>query len=152
MTFRSPFLGLLLTGAPLIATAQDQSLAHYRPALDQPLIERLRRADPAKGEQIFQVKCSACHDSAKSGGHGKGPHLWNLLDRPAGRIAGFDFSPALQQASHSWSYANLDYYLTLTARAIPGVAMNFRGLRDDGDRAALIGFLRTCHDNPPPLP
>jgi cytochrome c len=74
------------------------------------------------------------------------------MGRKAGSIAGFDFSKAMKNSGHTWTFATLNYYLTRTDRAVPGLAMEFRGLRRDKDRAALISFLRTLNDNPPNLP
>ncbi|QFY89544.1 c-type cytochrome [Magnetovirga frankeli] len=146
-------LGLiLLTSGPLLAEDSAEALVNYQPELDTEVAEMIRQADPAQGQRLFLRKCSSCHDTAKGIGHGKGPNLWGLLNRPAGRAQGFAYSEALQQANFNWTYANLNYYLTRTDRAIPGVAMNFRGIKKDSQRARLIAYLRTRHDNPPPLP
>jgi cytochrome c len=142
----------MFASAPLLAEPAPQALASYRPELDREQAQRIREADPAQGALIFERKCSSCHDTGKGVGHGKGPNLWNLLDRPAGRAAGFAYSAALGQANFRWSYANLNYYLTRTDWAVPGVAMNFRGIRNDQQRAQLIAYLRGRHDQPPALP
>lgn len=142
-----------LLGWAAVAGAQEPGpLSSYDPPLPDSFAERLRNADLARGEQLFMRKCSSCHDQEKEGGHGKGPHLWNVLGRRAGSIAGFEFSEAMRNSGHTWSFATLNYYLTRTDRAVPGLAMEFRGLRREKDRADLIGYLRTRNDNPPPLP
>lgn len=131
---------------------QAGPLSVYQPGLPDSFVERLRTADTARGEQLFMRKCSSCHDQEKAGGHGKGPHLWNVLGRQAGTIEGFEFSVAMRNSGHTWSFATLNYYLTRTDRAVPGLAMEFRGLRKERDRADLIAYLRTRNDNPPELP
>ena len=133
-------------------TPQEGSLAVYQPELPPEIAAAMRTADPAAGQEIFMRKCSACHDYRKEGGNGKGPHLWNVVGRKAGTHDGFQYSDAMRNSGHSWTLANLNYYLTRTDRAVPGLAMNFRGIKNDVERATLIAFLRQQNDNPPPLP
>ncbi len=130
----------------------DGSLSEFEPALSDEFQTRLRAADAAAGEMIFMRKCSSCHDHEKTGGHGKGPYLWNIMGRKAGSASGFEYSEAMRNSGHTWNYATLNYYLTRTDRAVPGRTMDFRGIRRDAVRAKLLAFLRTLHDNPPPLP
>lgn len=135
------------------ALAADPSFAGgYRPVMTSELRTRLAQADLAAGEKFFDRKCSQCHDGTKSGGHAKGPFLWNLFGRPAASIPGFDFSDAMKQAGIAWDYATLDHYLADTERAVPGKAMNFVGIPDPALRAAVVMHLRTMNDAPPPLP
>lgn len=148
---------VLLTSAASLAAwpawAADGSFAGgFRPAMTPELKARLAQADVAAGEKFFDRKCSQCHDGTKSGGHAKGPFLWNLFGRQAASIAGFEFSEAMKRAGIAWDYATLDYYLTDTERAVPGKAMNFAGIPDPALRAAVIVFLRSLNDTPPPLP
>ncbi len=144
--------GLLVTCFPVSGAESDDSLSNFNPSLSDEFQTELRAADPSSGEMIFMRKCSSCHDHEKTGGHGKGPHLWNLMGRRAGSAPGFDFSEAMRNSGHTWDYATLNYYLTRTDRAVPGRSMDFRGIRRDTVRAKLLSFLRTLHDNPPPLP
>jgi cytochrome c len=148
------FSGLILALAtsPLLATEEPGPLSGYQPQLPGDYGSKLAAADLERARMSFMRKCSSCHDHRKQGGHGKGPHLWNLMGRRAGSAPGFEFSEGMKGSGHTWNYATLDYYLTDTKRAVPGLAMNFRGLRREKDRVLLIAFLRTLHDNPPPLP
>ena len=145
---------LLATLCPQITQAQDEPgpLSVYQPELDESFIQQLREADLQRGEALFMRKCSSCHDHKREGGHGKGPHRWNVMGRKAGSIEGFEFSEAMKGSGHTWDFSTLNYYLTRTARAVPGLAMEFRGMRREKDRAALIAFLRTLNDTPPDLP
>lgn len=151
-TLAAVVLSVALATAGAGENGQPGPLSSYQPPLPDSFAERLRSADLARGEQLFMRKCSSCHDQEKEGGHGKGPHLWNVLGRRAGSIPGFEFSEAMRNSGHTWSFATLNYYLTRTDRAVPGLAMEFRKLRREKDRADLIGYLRTRNDNPPPLP
>jgi len=130
----------------------EQSLTNFTPALSAEFKSLLNTADAAAGEELFMRKCSSCHDDFKSDVHGKGPNLWNVFGRKAGSAEGFEYSPAMRQSGHIWSYATLNYYLTRTDRAVPGRSMNFRGIRKDAQRAKLLRFLRTMNDTQPPLP
>lgn len=145
---------LFLAGLGAVpAAAADTSFATgFRPAVTPELKARLAQADAAAGAAYFERKCSQCHDGEKTGGHAKGPFLWNLFGRKAGEIAGFDFSPAMRRTGITWDYATLDHYLADTERAVPGKAMNFVGIPDAALRAAVILHLRTLNDVPPPLP
>jgi cytochrome c len=142
-------LALLLQAG---TAAAGGPLASYAPSLTPELKARLAQADLAAGEKYYERKCSQCHDALKSGGHAKGPHLWNVMGRKAGSVPGFDFSEAMKKAGIAWDFATLDYYLTDTETAVPGRAMNFVGIRDEQLRANVIAFLRTLNDNPAPLP
>ena len=132
--------------------ADGKTLAEFEPKLSDKFKKLLNSATPDEGEIIFMRKCSSCHDHEKSGGHGKGPQLWNLMGRKAGSSPGFDYSDAMHQSGHSWNFATLNYYLTNTEQAVPGRIMEFRGIRRDKVRARLLAYLRTYNDNIPSLP
>ena len=150
--FTSLALFLIIQLSHASANEAQTTLAVYKPEMSEEFILLLREADPAAGEKVFMRKCSSCHDYLKEGGHGKGPHLWNLIPRSAGTIPGFEFSEAMKDSGHAWTLDNLDYYLTRTDRAVPGLSMNFRGIRKDKTRAELIKFLWTLNDQPQELP
>jgi cytochrome c len=130
----------------------EESLRYFTPQSSDEFKQNLKHADAEKGRQYFERKCAQCHDGQKEGGHSKGPHLWNWYGRKAGSISGFEFSEGMLGSGHSWDFATLNYYLTRTDRAVPGVAMNFRGIRQDDKRAQLLAYLRTLNDELPPWP
>jgi cytochrome c len=148
-------LGIALAVGTLMggASAQEQSFAAgYKATMTPELAARLKKADLAAGDNFFERKCSQCHDGEKSGGHAKGPFLWNVMGRKAGSIPGFEFSEAMKKAGVTWDYATLDYYLANTERAVPGKAMNFAGIEDADLRAAVVLHLRKMADKPAKLP
>ena len=134
------------------ASEDQTSLAVYQPVLSDEFKEMLRNGDPSEGEAQFMRKCSSCHDHRKDGGNGKGPHLWNIMGRKAGTNPGFQYSDAMRNSGHVWTYATLNYYLTRTDRAVPGRIMDFRGISKDSERADLLLFIRSLDDDLPPLP
>ena len=52
----------------------------------------------------------------------------------------------------TWTFENLDHFLTNPKGFIPGTAMAFAGLKKPDERANVIAYLRTLSDNPVPLP
>jgi len=151
LVFTTILVSLLST--QVIAQGETlETLADFKPALSDKFIALLSEATAEQGEIIFMRKCSSCHDHEQAGGHGKGPHLWNLLGRKAGSIAGFDFSTAMSNSGHTWTLATVNYYLTNTEKAVPGRIMEFRGIRRDKVRARLLKYLIQFNDNPPLLP
>ena len=143
---------LLVTASLAWSAEEEGTLAEYQPVMSEELKEMLRNASPDAGKESFMRKCSSCHDHKQKGGHGKGPHLWNIIGRKAGSMPGFTYSDAMRNSGHTWTLDTLNYYLTKTDRAVPGRIMNFRGIRKDSDRAELLAFMRMINDNPPPLP
>lgn len=148
--------GLLITSVlgcyPASGADNEGPLSEFTPTLSDEFKLSLRAADVTAGEVVFMRKCSSCHDHEKTGGHGKGPHLWNIMGRKAGSAPDFEYSEAMRGSGHTWDYATLNYYLIRTDRAVPGRLMEFRGIRRDAERAKLLAYLRTLHDTPPPRP
>ncbi len=141
---------LVLAGSGI---AQEQSFAGgYKATMTPELAARLKKADLAAGENLFERKCSQCHDGEKTGGHAKGPFLWNVFGRKAGTAPGFEYSEPMMKAGVTWDFATLDYYLANTERAVPGKAMNFPGIEDADLRAAVVVRLRKMADKPAKLP
>lgn len=125
----------------------DKSLKHLKPVLTSEFKELLINADIKKGEAYFERKCSSCHTVEEGGAHDLGPALWGWLGRRSGSSAGFEYSNAMRSSGHTWDVASLNYYLTKTERAVPGRAMNFRGIRGDQPRAELIAYLLLFNNN-----
>jgi len=143
---------MLFVAIPAQAGGTGETLADFEPELSDEFVTLLQQANPEDGEVVFMRKCSSCHEHEKTGVHWKGPRLWNLFGRKAGSESGFVYSDAMRNSGHTWGFETLNYYLTRTDRAVPGRAMNFRGIKSDKSRAKLIAFLRTLNDDPPALP
>ncbi len=68
--------------------------------------------NPTNGATIFQ-QCTACH-SPQKGVNLVGPSLYGIVGRPAGSIAGYSYSPAIQEAANKgliWTEENITAYL-----------------------------------------
>jgi cytochrome c len=120
-------------------------------AAEQPIEVYLAKADPAKGQQVFN-KCAACHNADKGGANQLGPNLWDVIGEPIGQGKGFAFSPALAQKGGKWDWDNLSQWLSSPKAFAPGTKMTFAGLSNPEDRANVMAFLNQHSDAPKPLP
>jgi cytochrome c len=135
-------------GYPIAGVVQEGEGAA---AAEQPIEVYLAKADPAKGQQVFN-KCMACHNADKGGANQMGPNLWNVLGEPIGQGKGFAFSDALSKKGGTWNWDNLSQWLTSPRAFAPGTKMTFAGLGDRQDRANVIAFLNQHSDAPKPIP
>ena len=119
--------------------------------LAEPIEMFLSNASFEKGEKIFK-KCSACHTHKKDGENKVGPNLWNIINKPKGKSAGFNYSKELAEFGGVWTYEEMNQFLYKPKEYIKGTKMNFSGLKKVDDRANLILYLRKLSDNPAILP
>ncbi|MEH6663471.1 MAG: cytochrome c family protein [Brevundimonas sp.] len=102
-------------------------------------------ADVAAGERAF-ARCAACHTINQGGANGIGPNLYGVVGGPITHAAGFDYSPALREhaaANPTWTYDELDQFITAPSRHVRGTKMSFAGIRNTEERVALIAYLRS---------
>lgn len=107
--------------------------------------------DETRGAKVFK-KCMSCHNADKGGANGTGPNLYGVVGQAAGVHAGFSYSSAMTQSGLTWDYETLDGYLKKPTKYLSGTAMNFVGLKKEGDRAAVIAYLRAQSDTPMAMP
>jgi cytochrome c len=100
-------------------------------------------ADVAHGKLVFTQQCAACHSSNKGGATLVGPNLYGVVDRRAGAVQGYAYSPALKGAGLIWTSANLNGYLEAPARMLPGVRMPFGGIKNPAQRDDLVAYLQS---------
>jgi cytochrome c len=116
----------------------------------------LADGDAANGAKIFE-QCAACHSSQK-GVNMFGPSLYGVVGRPAGSIAGYDYSPAMQEAAKkglTWSGENIVAYLVNPHKYLedfdqdPGVRnkMPFM-LPDLQQRQDVVAYLQSLASGP----
>ena len=58
----------------------------------------------------------------------------------------------MKAAGGTWTFDELNKFLTNPRKDIPGTAMTFAGINRDRQRADVVAYLRTLSDNPVPLP
>lgn len=111
----------------------------------------LQTADPEAGQGLIRA-CAACHTFDQGGADRVGPHMWGVVGRAKGAVEGFNYSSAMQEVGGDWTFENLNGFLQRPRDYLPGTSMSYAGMRDAGDRADLIAYLRTLDENPIPLP
>jgi len=105
----------------------------------------------ASGKKVFK-KCVACHSINKDGGNKIGPALYNVVGRQVGGVSNYKYSKALAEYKKTWTFNELNGFLTKPAKWIKGTKMAYAGLSSETDRASLIKYLNQNSDNPLPLP
>ena len=120
-------------------------------APEQPIETLLAMASVEKG-QATAKQCQACHTFEKGGPNRVGPNLWGVVGRPRASESGFSYSAAMKAKGGTWTFDELNKFLTNPRGYITGTNMTFAGLARDTQRADVIGFLRTQSDSPLPLP
>ncbi len=109
----------------------------------------LASADVAAGEKVF-AKCAACHTINQGGANGIGPNLYASVGDHIGQgRGGFAFSEALKTKGGSWTFENLDAWLSSPRAFANGTKMSFAGLGNPVDRANLIAYLNSQGSNVP---
>ena len=117
-----------------------------------PLATLLAAADPKAGEETARA-CQACHNFTEGAGAKIGPDLYGVVGRKIASQPGFAYSDALKKfADMTWTYEQLNTWLTSPGAMAPGTKMTFAGLSDEADRANVLAYLRTLSANPVPFP
>jgi cytochrome c len=101
----------------------------------------LADGNAARGQRVFAA-CAACH-SLQPDQNMTGPSLASLWNRKAGTLASFSrYSAALQASNIVWTDKTLEQWIADPAHLVPGTQMTFEGIKDAGQRADLLAFLK----------
>jgi cytochrome c len=123
-----------------------------KPAPSEPIEKLLQTASAEKGANDVKV-CKTCHTLEKGGPNRVGPNLYGIVgDKRGEGRNGFNFSAAMKAKGGTWTFDDLNHFLTNPKAFVPGTAMGFAGISKDSQRADVIAYLRTLSDNPVPLP
>lgn len=117
----------------------------------EPVAPLLAAATVEDGQSVAR-KCQACHSFDQGGPNKIGPNLYNIVGGPKAHAEGFNYSSALSGAEGTWSYEDLNGYLHDPRGWLPGTRMSFPGLKKAEERAAMIKYLMSITENPPPVP
>lgn len=98
-------------------------------------------ADINAGRQAFR-KCQACH-SLEPARNLIGPSLAGIVGRPAGQVAGYNYSPAMKGSGIVWNAQELDAFLLAPQKHVPKNKMAFPGIKSEGERQNVIAYLAT---------
>ena len=119
-----------------------------------PLSVLLASASAGDGASVAR-KCAACHSFDEGGANKVGPALYGIIGASVGAVEGFGYSDILSQLGAeggTWSYENLNVFLTSPKEFAPGTKMSFAGLRKEDDRADLLAYMQALSANPVPFP
>ncbi|WP_354544286.1 cytochrome c family protein [Roseovarius sp. MBR-78] len=98
-------------------------------------------ADVAEGEKIFR-RCAACH-AVEQGKNKVGPSLYGVVGRDIASAEGFNYSDALKGLEGEWTVDKLSAWIENPRGFAPGNRMGYPGLKDEQDRANVIGYLKS---------
>lgn len=98
-------------------------------------------ADLEAGKKVFR-KCGACH-KVEDGKNGAGPSLYGVVGRDIASVDGFKYSDALTAVEGEWTLDKLSAWITNPRDFAAGNRMGFPGLKDEQDRANVIGYLQS---------
>lgn len=99
----------------------------------------------SNGERQFARKCSVCHTLEPDGKRRAGPTLFGVFGRKAGALPGYNYSPALQSATITWSPETMDKLFDLGPDYYtPGSKMPMQRITDPADRRDLIDYLQAA--------
>jgi cytochrome c len=121
-------------------------------APSEPIEKLLQTASVDKGQAAAKV-CTTCHTFEKDGPNRVGPNLYGIVgDKKGEGRGGFNFSAGMKAKGGTWTYDDLNQFLTNPKAFVPGTAMGFAGIQKDSQRADVIDYLHTLAEKPEPLP
>lgn len=115
------------------------------------VVAAIAKGNADAGQDVFK-QCANCHTPGKGGEQKTGPNLWGIVNRKVAEVGGFGYSDALKGKGGAWSWESLATFLYNPRAAVPNNKMAFAGVKDPGDLADLLAFLRRQADSPAALP
>lgn len=107
-----------------------------------------------QGAKLFS-QCKGCHQIGEGARDRVGPHLNGIFGRDVAAHEDFAYSKAMKRAGADgmvWDREHLDAYLENPKALVSGTRMSYRGMKDAGERDALLAYLRAYSDNPADIP
>ncbi|MCP8885245.1 cytochrome c family protein [Devosia sp. XJ19-1] len=123
-------------------------------AVAVPLGVLLASASAERGASAVR-KCQSCHTFAEGEGNKQGPNLYGIVGNAQAHLEDFAYSDIFVQHHNeglTWTYENLDAFLTNPKGYAPGTKMGFAGVRSPEERADILAYLQTLSASPVPFP
>lgn len=98
--------------------------------------------DVARGEQVFNTQCKACHTLQRGGATTMGPNLYRIMGRRSGTGQGYGYSEVMRKFAIEWNDKTLAAYLRDPKGDMPGTKKIFAGIKQPGQMADVIAYLR----------
>lgn len=95
------------------------------------------------GRQVATRFCVVCHSFEKGGKVVYGPNLFDIVGKPAGAIAGYQYSAALKNSGLVWNDRNLIGFLADPEGFVEGTKARFPGLKSARQKADILAYLKT---------
>jgi len=133
------------------AADSSETKTSEEPAIVMTLPQLLAKADADAGKKVAK-KCAACHTFDEGGKSGVGPNLWGAVGGKQAMVDGFSYSAAMKGLGGSWSFEDLDAFLTKPKAFLKGTKMTFAGVKKPADRANLLAYMRAMSSSPVALP
>ena len=115
-------------------------------AKEVPLATLLAQSDVERGAKAAK-KCAACHNFEEGAGAKIGPDLYHVVGREVASAAGFSYSQAMKDHGGTWTFEELNHFITDPRGYISGTAMSFAGIKKPQERADVIAYLNSLGTN-----
>lgn len=99
--------------------------------------------DMDPGERQFARKCSVCHTLTPDDANRAGPTLYGVFGRRVGTLPDYPYSDALKNSDIIWTEETISRLFDHGPDIVlPGTKMPVQRLKDPGELAALVAFLK----------
>lgn len=104
--------------------------------------DAMAAGDAEKGKKLAK-KCTACHTLTEGGKNRLGPNLFNILDKPAGKVEGYKYSDEMKSSGITWDQSTFLDFIAKPRKVVKGTKMSFSGLKKATQRADLLAYFET---------